>query len=119
MEFKEFCKQFLRMTSKVDLNKCEFTKLTHSEYPEDWLLWATDNVEKAEEIVKRWVKDNPEPVYPTFWEVTEMLIGNHKELLDKDYDELMNERVPQDTAEQYGIAPLNLCNVNKYVSEWL
>ena len=116
MEFKEFCKQFARMDKSLTSNP--FKDATDSEYIEDWLVWSIENPQDAENFMKQWVKENPEPVYPTFGDYLLDMASHNKETKHIPLTELLNYHIPDTIAKQYQIAPLNLCDIDKYTSEW-
>ena len=118
MEFKEFAKQFARMARECEHEDNPFNNEADSDYVEDWLVWAINHPDEAEDFVSTWVKENPELIYPMFMDVMEDMLSNHPELNDLTLNEVMRQRVPQDVAVRYGIAPLNDCGLSKYVSEW-
>ena len=114
MEFKEFCSNFNRMVDECEEQDNPFVEASQSEYVEDWLTWTLNNPEEAEDFVATWTKHNPAPVYPTFLEMLEDMTSAYHELRKTNINDLMHQRIPQEVAEKYGIAPLNLCNITKY-----
>lgn len=121
MEFQKFIQTFNRIDNYCIMkNKPNpFEDLANSSYEEDWWIWICDNPEHAEEIVTEWLKNHPEPQYPTFLEVIQDLISEHPELKQVNINDLMCYNVPPEGAERWGIAPINLEDINEYVKEWV
>lgn len=119
MEFKEFVKGFNRMEEYYRTNGAEvnpFENATESEYIDDWAMWSVNHPDKAERFVESWVERHPEPIYPTFLDIVNELIGNHTELRGINISDLMHLRVPEDTAAAFGITPIQS---EKYIrSDW-
>ena len=118
MEFKEFCENFNRMARECT-EKNPFESAANSKYAEDWLVWATGNVEEAEDYVATWTREHPAPIYPTFGEYLRDM-ANHDKIFSKvPLNELLNTPMSEKVAEQYNVTPLNLCGIKKYASDWL
>ena len=94
------------------------TKECQSSYWEDWCAWACSNVEKVEEMCKDWEKEHPAPIYPTFGEYLRDMANHAHAYVGVPLEEIMDLHIPPEIAKLYEIAPLNLCGINKYVSEW-
>ena len=119
MEFKEFCEGFNRMCRECRVEDNPFAESSDSDYAEDWLIWATDNYEEAEDYVATWVKENPAPIYPTFGEYLRDMACHDETSAKVPSHELLDMPIPRKVAEYYNIVPLNACGLTKYTSEWV
>lgn len=119
MEFQKFCKDFNRMCKECDDEDNPFRDAAESDFVEDWLIWAMNNPDEAEDYVNIWARNNPEPVYPTFGDYLRTMAGYDHNLDKIPLSELLNVEIPKDIAERYEVVPLNPCGVQKYVSDWL
>ena len=121
MEFQKFIRTFNRMDNMCIMTDKPnpFEEITSSSYMEDWLTWICDNPAAAEKIIEDWLKEHPEPIYPTFFEVIQDMISENPELRDVKISDLMHYRVPDNAAERWGITPINEGGLEKYVKEWV
>lgn len=75
--------------------------------------------EKVEEIVSKWQPD----IYPTLLEIVHHIAAHlppredGKSWLNVPIREVLNQRLPRDIAEDWGIMPINECGLTKYVEE--
>lgn len=83
------------------------------------------DLDEFEDIVMTWSKENPPEVYPTLDDIfTDIINFYDTKLTTRDvqlfYDIYGNKQIPKELAEKYGILPINMCGLNKYVdeSEW-
>lgn len=68
-EFVEVSLQFARMCKMCDKYNCEGCPLCGLAYCNTSRGVCTrEDYKKAEAIIMKWAKENPEPVYPTWWE---------------------------------------------------
>lgn len=119
MTFKEFCKGFNRMFDECPNADNPFVDAANSDYAEDWLAWAImQHPDEAEDYVATWVKNNPEPIYPTFGEYLRDMANHDVGMSKVPLKELLDMPIPDAVAEKYKVAPLNPCGVSKYASEW-
>lgn len=119
MEFQNVMREYHRM--------CEWCK-KHQEpnpvlkdcYLDEWFNYKKD-MEEFEQIVMDWAKAHPRPKYPRFIDVFDNMISiaakEHPTWKTTPMAKVMQEEIPAEVAEEYGIAPLNLCGINKYVDE--
>lgn len=119
MEFKEFCKGFNRMIDDCPDKDNPFIDAANSVYVEDWLAWSLEHVDEAEDFVATWAKEHPEPIYPTFGEYLRDMANHSNEMAKIPMTELLDTPIPESIAEKYKVAPLNLCDIKKYASDWL
>lgn len=119
MEFKEFCSNFNRMAKECEKDDNPFVEAADSNYVEDWLMWAMNNMIEAEDFVATWTKEHPVPIYPTFGEYLRDMANHSKELVQTPLSVLLDTPIPESIAEKYKVAPLNLCEIKKYASDWL
>ena len=119
MEFRELIKEFDRMCAHYeDPKENPFFKETLCEDWEEWYMNGAYEPEKFEEIVMKWVQKHPRPIYPTFRELIRSMIGVNDE---REIEEVLDSRIPDEAAEKFGIVPINECGLNKYTdesSEW-
>lgn len=118
MEFKEFGRNFIRMVYECGDDN-PFIEAADSKYPEDWLMWAMNNLMEAEDFVAAWTKEHPAPIYPTFGEYLRDMANHSNEMAKIPIGELLDTPIPESIAEKYKVAPLNLCEIKKYASDWL
>lgn len=118
MTFKEFCKDFNRMCNECPDEDNPFINAAKSGYTEDWLSWTMTHSDEAEDYVATWVKNNPEPIYPTFGEYLRDMANHDISMSKVPLNELLDMPIPDAVADKYKVAPLNPCGVSKYASEW-
>ena len=82
-------------------------------------LGTTISFSDFEKIVMDWSKTHPRPKYPRFIDILDDMIqiAGNKDWKNLSLNELLMQEIPQNVAEDYGIAPLNLCDINKYCDE--
>ena len=119
MEFKEFCNNFNRMYDECPDEDNPFIDAANSNYVEDWATWSLNHPIQAEDFVATWTKEHPEPIYPTFGEYLRDMANHSQELVQTPLSVLLNIPIPESIAEKYKVAPLNLCEIKKYASDWL
>ena len=123
-EFKKVMEEYRRMCDSFgeDCDKCPLCGI--EDIP---LCNPTDNLdlEDFEEAVMTWSKENPPEIYPTLEDIFADIINFYDtKLTTRDiqlfYDIYGNKQIPKELAEKYGILPINMCGLNKYVdeSEW-
>jgi len=83
------------------------------------------DLDEFENIVMTWSKENPPEVYPTLDDIfTDIINFYDTNLTTRDvqlfYDIYGKKQIPKELAEKFGILPINMCGLNKYVdeSEW-
>lgn len=103
-EFQEVAKHWKRMCSDMsEMDGCEdcpIVTMTHGTRCGD-VPSEMKNIEEIEKAVTDWAAENPEPVYPTWWEYL------RKKYPGRDVypDEIGEERIPADIAQKLGIEP--------------
>lgn len=71
-----------------------------------------------EDIVMEFSRNYPRPIYPTYRELIRSMLGENDE---HEIENILDKRIPEDTAKKFGIVPINECGLSKYVdesSEW-
>ena len=123
-EFKKVMEECRRMCDSIKggCTGCELYKDGYANCN------PSDNVDldEFEDIVMTWSKENPPEVYPTLDDIfTDIINFYDTKLTTRDiqlfYDIYGNKQIPKELAEKYGILPINMCGLNKYVdeeSEW-
>jgi len=115
-EFKKVMEEYRRMCDSFS-EQCDECPL---------LEYCSPEAEDFEDIVMTWSKENPPEVYPTLDDIfADILNFYDTKLTTRDiqlfYDIYGNKQIPKELAEKYGILPINMCGLNKYVdeeSEW-
>lgn len=105
-EFKEVCKQWRRMCEEIqrcsaENDECCALQCALGNNPVcGELIDATDkDLENAENVIMKWAKEHPEPVYPTW---AEYLMHVYQ---DVSYARILGETIPADIAQKLGIEP--------------
>ena len=114
MEFQFVIKEFNRMCKWCDDND-KPNPIT----VEQWLCEDEEQIKEIEEIIMNWSKSHPRPKYPRFIDVIDNMIqisGNDK-WRNAPLQTVLMEEIPANVAEEYGIAPINLCGIEKYNEE--
>ena len=114
-EFKKVIEEWRRMCGSFDenCNKCPLLKYCNPE------------TKAFEDIVMTWSKENPPEIYPTLNDVLTSIINFYSTKLNTNniqlfFDLYKDKQIPKELAEKFGILPINMCGLNKYVedSEW-
>ena len=112
--FQEVIREFQRMckTIRSTHGSCEKCPIKIATYGTMFMCYRyiEEYPENAESIIMRWAAENPEPVYPTWWEYMCMIGVIPDELGDKTLGEmtvysLMNTYIQSDLAQKLGIDP--------------
>jgi len=69
--------------------------------------------ENFERTVMRW----QEPIYPTIFEVLQTIADEIPNGRNMPLHELIKHNFPANKAKEFGIMPLNVCGLTKYVTE--
>lgn len=83
-------------------------------------IFRLDENELAEyeDIVMEFSRNYPRPIYPTYRELIRSMLGENDE---HEIENILDKRIPENTAKKFGIVPINECGLSKYVdgsSEW-
>lgn len=121
-EFKKVMEEYRRMCKSFVDESCDKCPLNTKEFG------FCDDVENMdldefEDIVMTWSKENPPEIYPTLNEVILNLIhfyNPHYSTIEGGLRDFGNTPISKELAERFGILPINMCGLTKYVeeSEW-
>ena len=122
MNFKETVEEFDRMCEFYDdETENPFYEETNSDDWEDWWMWGIYHTKSFNEIIERFSREHPKPVYPTIGELVNYIIGNlyddYGYRYTDDWDEIKDVRIPEDKAKELGLTPINECGLTKYCNE--
>lgn len=101
-EFQETMAQWRRMCKTFSCGKCQLKEICASD-PESY----TDvEIARIEEAIASWAQENPEPVYPTWFEFVWCQLAHKEPVSDQDLVAWMdNNHIPADIAQKLGIKP--------------
>ena len=108
-EFQEVMEEYNRMCDINECNTCPIPGHYKSGFCQDFM---EKNPEKFEEIVMKWSRENPKPIYPFVRDVVKTIaykIGYS--LNNGNLYELMDMRLNEDAANYFGIKPINDCKL--------
>ena len=123
MNFKETVEEFDRMCEFYDdETENPFYEETNSDDWEDWWMWGIYHTESFNEIVEKFSREHPKPIYPTIGELVNYIIADDNygyHYTTDDWNKIKDVRIPEDKAKELGLTPINECGLNKYEgSEW-
>ena len=123
-EFKKVMEEYRRMCKSFADESCDKCPLNTKEFGFCDDVESMD-LDEFEDIVMTWSKENPPEIYPTLEDIfTDIINFYDTNLTTRDiqlfYDIYGNKQIPKELAEKFGILPINMCGLNKYVdeSEW-
>ena len=113
MEFQFVIKEFNRMCSSIyDCQEdCPFYERCKSDEIYDIII---ENPEEFENLVMTWSKEHPKPVYPTYGEVINAMLGFEDHQAIHMDPEIFNKEISEEVAKKFNIMPINLCGLTKY-----
>lgn len=114
MEFHFVIDEFNRMCNSIrDCQKhCPFyerCKVNDTEY------FVFSNPEEFEKLVVAWSKEHPKPIYPTYGEVINAMLGFEDHQAIHMDPEIFNKEISEEVAKKFNIMPINECGLTKYV----
>lgn len=119
-EFKKVMEERRRMCSfiKGNCTRCRLYYINCN--PSDDV-----DLDEFENIVMTWSKENPKPIYPTLNELIQHIANNYNanniKTVPKDtsvFCKMYGDKpIPENVAKEFGILPINMCGLNKYVEE--
>lgn len=123
MTFNEIVEEFDRMCEFYDdETENPFYEETNSDDWEDWWMWGIYHTRSFNEIVEKFSREHPKPIYPTIGELVSHIVAD---LCDDcgypytDWNDIKSLRIPEDKAKELGLVPINECGLTKYEgSEW-
>ena len=120
MEFQFVMKEFSRMC-KWCLDNCKPNPIYDNSSItclEDWFD-DEESIKKFEETIMSWSNEHPRPKYPRFIDVLDNMIklSGKPEWHNMSLQKILMEEIPENVAVEYGIAPINLCGIEKYNEE--
>ena len=120
MNFKETVEEFDRMCEFYDdETENPFYEETNSDDWEDWWMWGIYHTENFSEIVERFSREHPKPIYPTIGELVHYIASDLYDAYGYHWDKIKDIRIPEEVAKDFGIMPINECGLTKYKeSEW-
>ena len=98
-DWRRMCKTYTTDDDETCCKSCPIMALEYSEHDCDAIFsdWAESaDWEEVEDIIQMWANENPEPVYPTWYEY----LGD---IYPASWDLIANKRVPADIAQKLGI----------------
>lgn len=101
-EFQYTMKQWRRMCKMLSCIKCPLSEICTID-PETRM---DKEIATLEELITNWAEENPEPVYPTWFEFVWGQLAKKEPISDYDLVAWMgNTHIPADIAQKLGLKP--------------
>lgn len=101
-EFVKVIQEYNRLCKNNNCDNCPLFDYAHS--CSDLFY---NEPEKVEEIVMKWSRENPVPIYPTIGEVVSKICMLMNIDTRTNLNTIYDERLTKEAADYFGIAPIN------------